>query len=99
VRKLVELSRALVVEPRLLLLDEPVAGMGPEESQRMVQLLRGLRGRHTLVLVEHDMDVVFALADRISVPVSGRVLASGAPVAIRANAEVRRAYLGEGISV
>jgi branched-chain amino acid transport system ATP-binding protein len=94
-----EIAMALATRPRLLLLDEPVAGMGPEESQRMVQLLRGLRGRHTLVLVEHDMDVVFALADRISVLVYGRVLASGAPAAIRANAEVRRAYLGEGISV
>src|SRR2546422_295143 len=89
---------ALPTRPRLLLLDEPVAGMGADESQRMVQLLRALRGRHTIVLVEHDMDVVFALADRISVMVYGRVVASGAPEAIRANAEVRRAYLGEEIS-
>jgi branched-chain amino acid transport system ATP-binding protein len=74
-----------------------VAGMGPEESQRMVQLLRALRGRHTLVLVEHDMDVVWALADRISVLVYGRVIATGAPEAIRLNAEVRRAYLGEEV--
>ena len=88
---------ALATRPRLLLLDEPVAGMGADESQRMVQLLRALRGRHTLVLVEHDMDVVFALADRIAVMVYGRVIASGAPEAIRANAEVRRAYLGEEI--
>jgi len=74
-----------------------VAGMGVDESQRMVQLLRELRGRHTIVLVEHDMDVVFALADRISVMVYGRVIASGTPDAIRANAEVRRAYLGEEV--
>jgi branched-chain amino acid transport system ATP-binding protein len=92
-----EIAMALATRPRLLLLDEPVAGMGPEESQRMVQLLRALRGRHTLVLVEHDMDVVWALADRISVLVYGRVIATGAPEAIRLNAEVRRAYLGEEV--
>jgi len=93
-----EIAMALATRPRLLLLDEPVAGMGAEESQRMVQLLRTLRGRHTIVLVEHDMDVVFALADRISVLVYGRVIASGAPKAIRLDPEVRRAYLGEEIS-
>ena len=92
-----EIAMALATRPRLLLLDEPVAGMGADESQRMVRLLRGLRGRHTIVLVEHDMDVVFALADRIAVMVNGRVIASGAPEAIRGNAEVRRAYLGEEI--
>ena len=92
-----EVAMALATRPRLLLLDEPVAGMGLEESARMVELLRGLRGRHTIVLVEHDMDAVFALADRISVLVYGRVIASGVPTAIRANAEVRRAYLGEDI--
>jgi branched-chain amino acid transport system ATP-binding protein len=92
-----EIAMALATRPRLLLLDEPVAGMGPDESQRMVQLLRALRGRHTMVLVEHDMDVVFALADRISVLVYGRVIASGAPDTIRTNAEVRRAYLGEEV--
>jgi branched-chain amino acid transport system ATP-binding protein len=92
-----EIAMALATRPRLLLLDEPVAGMGPDESQRMEQLLRGLRGHHTIVLVEHDMDVVFALADRISVLVYGRVLATGTPEAIRLNAEVRRAYLGEEI--
>ncbi len=90
-----EIAMALATRPRLLLLDEPVAGMGLEESQRMVRLLRALRGRHTIVLVEHDMDVVWALADRISVLVYGRVIATGAPEAIRLNAEVRRAYLGE----
>jgi branched-chain amino acid transport system ATP-binding protein len=92
-----EIAMALATRPRLLLLDEPVAGMGPDESRRMVQLLRGLRGRHTIVLVEHDMDVVWALADRISVLVYGRVIATGAPEAIRLNAEVRRAYLGEEV--
>src|SRR6185436_8556078 len=89
-----EIAMALATRPRLLLLDEPVAGMGIDESQRMVQLLRTLRGTHTMVLVEHDMDVVFALADRICVMVYGRVIATGAPEVIRANPEVRRAYLG-----
>ena len=92
-----EIAMALATRPRLLLLDEPVAGMGTDESQRMVALLRTLRGRHTIVLVEHDMDVVWALADRISVMVYGRVIASGTPEAIRANADVRRAYLGEEV--
>jgi branched-chain amino acid transport system ATP-binding protein len=92
-----EIAMALATRPRLLLLDEPVAGMGLDESQRMVQLLRSLRGRHTIVLVEHDMDVVWALADRISVLVYGRVIATGVPEAIRLNAEVRRAYLGEEV--
>ncbi len=93
-----EIAMALATRPTLLLLDEPVAGMGLDESARMVQLLRTLRGRHTIVLVEHDMDVVFALADRISVMVDGRVIATGAPEAIRINPEVRRAYLGEEVS-
>jgi branched-chain amino acid transport system ATP-binding protein len=93
-----EIAMALATRPKLLLLDEPVAGMGLEESARMVQLLRELRGRHTMVLVEHDMDVVFALADRISVMVYGRVIATGPPEAIRVNPEVRRAYLGEELS-
>jgi len=93
-----EIAMALATRPQLLLLDEPVAGMGVDESQRMVQLLRTLRGTHTMVLVEHDMDVVFALADHISVMVYGRVIATGAPEAIRANPEVRRAYLGEEVA-
>ena len=92
-----EVGLALATNPRLLLLDEPMAGMGPEESQRMIQLIAGLKGVVTVLLVEHDMDAVFRLADRISVLVSGRVIATGAPEAIRSNAEVRRAYLGDEV--
>jgi branched-chain amino acid transport system ATP-binding protein len=90
-----EVAMALALEPRLLLLDEPMAGMGTEESQRMIGFLGRLRGRYSIVLVEHDMDAVFRLADRISVLVYGRVIATGAPEAIRASPEVRAAYLGE----
>jgi branched-chain amino acid transport system ATP-binding protein len=90
-----EIAMALATSPRMLLLDEPMAGMGPEESQRMVTILRELKGELTILLVEHDMEAVFALADRITVLVYGRVIASGAPVDVRANEEVRRAYLGE----
>ena len=90
-----EIAMALASKPRLLLLDEPVAGMGIEESQRMIGFLAGLKGATTMILVEHDMDAVFALADRISVLVYGRIIATGTPAEIRANAEVRRAYLGE----
>jgi branched-chain amino acid transport system ATP-binding protein len=91
-----EVAMALATAPRMLLLDEPMAGMGTEESRRMIELLRALKGRHTMILVEHDMDAVFRLADRISVLVYGRVIASDVPEKIRANEEVRRAYLGEG---
>jgi branched-chain amino acid transport system ATP-binding protein len=90
-----ELAMALATRPRMLLLDEPMAGLGPEESARMVQTLRELKQQLTILLIEHDMEAVFALADRITVLVYGRVIASGAPAAIRANAEVRQAYLGE----
>jgi branched-chain amino acid transport system ATP-binding protein len=90
-----EIAMALATVPRMLLLDEPMAGMGPEESQRMVALLRELKGELTILLVEHDMEAVFALADRITVLVYGRVIASDTPEAVRANAEVRQAYLGE----
>ena len=90
-----ELAMALATRPRMLLLDEPMAGLGPEESARMVALLRELKREVTILLIEHDMTAVFALADRITVLVYGRVIASGAPEAIRANAEVRKAYLGE----
>ncbi len=90
-----ELAVALATKPQLLLLDEPMAGLGTTESARMVKLLQELRREVTIVLVEHDMDAVFALADRITVLVYGRVIASDAPAAIRQNEEVRRAYLGD----
>jgi len=90
-----ELAVALATRPQLLLLDEPMAGLGVTESARMVKLLQELRKEVTIVLVEHDMDAVFALADRISVLVYGRVIASDVPVAIRQNEEVKRAYLGD----
>jgi branched-chain amino acid transport system ATP-binding protein len=90
-----ELAMALAGSPRMLLLDEPMAGLGPEESARMVGMLRALKGEMTILLVEHDMEAVFALADRITVLVYGRAIASGAPADIRANAAVREAYLGE----
>lgn len=94
-RRQLEIAMALATSPRLLLLDEPMAGMSREESARMTELLRGLKGRETILLIEHDMDVVFALADRITVLVYGRVIASGAPEAIRNDQAVREAYLGD----
>jgi branched-chain amino acid transport system ATP-binding protein len=90
-----EIAMALATAPRLLLLDEPMAGMGPEESTRLVETLRRLKSSITILLIEHDMDAVFALADRICVLVYGRIIASGEPAAIRADAAVRQAYLGE----
>jgi|SRR5215475_10451567 len=90
-----EIAMALATRPRILLLDEPTAGMSPEQSARMVEMLRELKREVTILLIEHDMEAVFALADRITVLVYGRVIASGAPEAIRANADVRHAYLGE----
>jgi branched-chain amino acid transport system ATP-binding protein len=90
-----EIAMALATNPRLLLLDEPTAGMGAEESARMVAMLRELKRELTIVLIEHDMEAVFALADRVTVLVYGRVIATGDPPAVRANAEVRQAYLGE----
>ena len=90
-----ELAVALATKPQLLLLDEPMAGLGVTESARMVKLLSELRKEVTIVLVEHDMEAVFALADRISVLVYGRVIASGLPSEIRQNDEVKRAYLGD----
>ena len=90
-----ELAMALAGSPRMLLLDEPMAGMGPEQSARMVAMLRALKGEMTILLIEHDMEAVFALADRVTVLVYGRVIASGKPAEIRANAQVRDAYLGE----
>lgn len=92
-----EVGLALTSRPRLLLLDEPLAGMGADETGRMVDLIRRLRADLTILLVEHDMDAVFQLADRISVLVYGRVIASGAPEAIRANPDVQSAYLGDEV--
>ncbi|WP_270936350.1 ABC transporter ATP-binding protein [Falsiroseomonas oryzae] len=94
-KRQLELAIALATQPRLLLLDEPLAGAGPEETERLIGILRGLKSRYAILLVEHDMQAVFALADRISVLVYGRVIATGEPDAIRGNAEVRAAYLGE----
>jgi branched-chain amino acid transport system ATP-binding protein len=94
-QRLLEIAMVLATGPKMLLLDEPMAGMGPDDSARMTEYLSGLKGAHTMLLVEHDMDAVFALADRITVLVYGRVIASGPPEHIRADAEVRRAYLGE----
>ena len=90
-----ELAVALAAKPEMLVLDEPMAGLGVTESARMVKLLQELRREVTIVLVEHDMDAVFALADRITVLVYGRVIACDVPAAIRQNADVRRAYLGD----
>ncbi len=97
-QRALEIATALATRPRLLLLDEPVAGMGAEETQRMIGYLSTLKGGMALILVEHDMDAVFFLADRISVLVYGRIIATGAPEEIRANPEVRRAYLGEEVA-
>jgi branched-chain amino acid transport system ATP-binding protein len=94
-QRALELGLALATRPRLVLLDEPTAGMGPEESQRMIALVDRLRSRLTVLLVEHDMDAVFRLADRISVLVSGSIIATDSPEAIRRNVDVRRAYLGD----
>ncbi|MFT5507970.1 MAG: branched-chain amino acid transport system ATP-binding protein [Hyphomicrobiaceae bacterium] len=93
-RRQLEMAMALAVAPKLMLLDEPMAGMGHEESMQMVDTLKSL-GDQTILLIEHDMDAVFALADRISVLVYGRIVATGTPEEIRSNDEVRRAYLGE----
>jgi branched-chain amino acid transport system ATP-binding protein len=94
-RRALELAIALAMEPKLLLLDEPMAGTGREEGARLVAVLRRLKGRFPIVLVEHDMTAVFALADRISVLIYGRILASGTPVQVRADPRVVAAYLGD----
>jgi branched-chain amino acid transport system ATP-binding protein len=95
--RLLEIAMALAGNPVVLLLDEPLAGLGPEESIPVANLLRDLAHDHAVLLVEHDMDVVFAVADVITVMVDGRVLASGGPDEIRASAVVRDAYLGHGV--
>ena len=97
-QRVLEVGLALATRPRLVLLDEPMAGMGPQESARMIALIERIRARVTVLLVEHDMDAVFRLADRISVLVDGRLIASGAPQEIRADPAVRRAYLGEELA-
>ncbi|MEZ5810432.1 MAG: ABC transporter ATP-binding protein [Rhizobiaceae bacterium] len=94
-RRRLEIAMALALEPKAFLLDEPMAGMGPDGSKEMTAILDDLRHEAPILLIEHDMDAVFALADRISVLVYGRVIATGTVDEIRANAEVRRAYLGE----
>jgi branched-chain amino acid transport system ATP-binding protein len=94
-KRALEIGMALATRPQLLLLDEPLAGMGPEEAQHMVRLLAALKAETTILLIEHDMDAVFALADIVSVLVFGRIIATGTPAEIRANADVQRAYLGD----
>lgn len=96
-QRALEVGLALATRPRLLLLDEPMAGTGPQESARMIELIARLRGRTTLLLVEHDVDAVFRLADRVSVLVSGRVIASGDPQAVRSDPAVITAYLGDEV--
>ncbi len=93
-RRQLEIAMCLATDPRVLLLDEPLAGMGAEEIERMLSLLAGLREGHAILLVEHDMDAVFRIADRITVLVDGAAIASGAPAAVRDNREVQAAYLG-----
>ena len=90
-----EIAMTLATAPKVLLLDEPLAGMGAVEAESMVALLQRLKASHAILLVEHDMDAVFALADRLTVMVNGQVIASGTPADIRADANVQAAYLGE----
>jgi len=97
-QRLLEVGLALATRPRMLLLDEPMAGMGPKESRSLLPLVQSLGQELTVLLVEHDMETVFQLADRISVLVAGRVIATGTPDEIRHNAEVRKAYLGDEVN-
>jgi len=94
-KRQLEIAMCLATEPRVLLLDEPLAGMGSEETDRMLELLARLKPGHAILLVEHDMDAVFRIADRITVMVNGEVIASDTPAAIRSNRDVQVAYLGE----
>jgi len=94
-KRQLEIAMCLATEPRVLLLDEPLAGMGSEETERMLALLESLKAGHAILLVEHDMDAVFRIADRITVMVNGEVIATDAPQAIRGNTQVQVAYLGE----
>jgi branched-chain amino acid transport system ATP-binding protein len=94
-KRQLEIAMCLATAPRVLLLDEPLAGMGAEETERMLTLLAALKPGHAILLVEHDMDAVFRIADRITVMVNGMVIATGTPADIRANADVQTAYLGE----
>ncbi len=95
-KRQLEIAMCVATAPRVLLLDEPLAGMGAEETERMLALLGELKAGHAILLVEHDMDAVFRVADRITVMVNGRVIASDTPTAVRSNPEVQLAYLGEG---
>jgi len=95
-KRQLEIAMCLATRPRVLLLDEPLAGMGAEETERMLALLAALKRQHAVLLVEHDMDAVFRIAERITVMVNGEVIASDAPAAIRSNRQVQLAYLGEG---
>ena len=97
-QRALELAMTLATRPKLLLLDEPMAGMGAEESDHMAHLIASLKGRQTILMVEHDMEIVFRLADRISVLVAGRIIATDRPAAVRDNPDVRRAYLGDEVT-
>ncbi len=97
-QRALEVGLALATRPKLVLLDEPMAGMGPEESRRMIELIGRVRAQATVLLVEHDMDAVFRLADRISVMVDGRLIATDLPEKIKLNPEVRKAYLGDEVA-
>jgi branched-chain amino acid transport system ATP-binding protein len=98
-KRALEIAMVLATRPKMLLLDEPMAGMGPEDSARLVSLLAKLKQRFTILLIEHDMDAVFALADRITVLVYGRVMITGSPAQVRTDPNVREAYLGEGANL